>query len=157
MSCIIVTTDLSPDAARAYPHARRQCADGAVPLVLVHVVEPILPLDIYGLGVGYVNVAELGDKLYEQAHDTLGRIREEHFAGCPVELLVCRAARSVHDEIAALAEERQASLIIMATHGRSGVPRILLGSVSESVLHRSPCPVLLVPCADRSIDQDAKD
>jgi nucleotide-binding universal stress UspA family protein len=36
-------------------------------------------------------------------------------------------------------------VIIMATHGRTGLRRVLLGSVAEGVLHRAPCPVLLIP------------
>ncbi len=36
-------------------------------------------------------------------------------------------------------------LLIMATHGRTGLRRVLLGSVAEAVLHKAPCPVLLVP------------
>jgi nucleotide-binding universal stress UspA family protein len=40
---------------------------------------------------------------------------------------------------------RDYDLLIMATHGRTGLRRVLLGSVAEAVLHRAPCPVLLVP------------
>ncbi|MCE7947956.1 MAG: universal stress protein [Chloroflexi bacterium CFX4] len=36
-------------------------------------------------------------------------------------------------------------IIVMATHGRSGIARVALGSVAEGVLHRSPCPVLIIP------------
>ncbi|MCC7450807.1 MAG: universal stress protein [Anaerolineae bacterium] len=40
---------------------------------------------------------------------------------------------------------RNYDLLIMATHGRTGLRRVLLGSVAEAVLHKAPCPVLLVP------------
>jgi nucleotide-binding universal stress UspA family protein len=36
-------------------------------------------------------------------------------------------------------------IVIMATHGRTGLSRVALGSVAEGVLHRSPCPVLIIP------------
>jgi nucleotide-binding universal stress UspA family protein len=42
----------------------------------------------------------------------------------------------------ALAQEVKADLIVMGTHGRTGVGRLLLGSVAEAVLRRAPCPVL---------------
>lgn len=48
------------------------------------------------------------------------------------------------DEILEEARESGANLIAMATHGRSGVARLLLGSVAEAVLHRSEVPVVLV-------------
>ena len=50
----------------------------------------------------------------------------------------------VHDEILAAAEEAKAELIIMGTHGRRGLNRLLLGSVAESVARRARCAVLLV-------------
>ncbi len=43
------------------------------------------------------------------------------------------------------AKDEQVSLIVMSTHGRSGLPRMLLGSVTERLLRSSPCPVLAIP------------
>jgi len=51
--------------------------------------------------------------------------------------------------IVAAAERRACDVIVMATHGRSGLPRLLLGSVAEYVLRHAPCPVLLVPSTTR--------
>lgn len=50
----------------------------------------------------------------------------------------------VHDEILKMAEEKGAELIVMGTHGRRGLNRLLLGSVAESVTKRANCPVLLI-------------
>lgn len=50
----------------------------------------------------------------------------------------------VHDEILKTAEEKGAELIVMGTHGRRGLNRLLLGSVAESVTKRAHCPVLLI-------------
>ena len=44
-----------------------------------------------------------------------------------------------------LAEDEEASLIVMSTHGRSGLPRMMLGSVTERILRGAPCPVLAIP------------
>lgn len=43
-----------------------------------------------------------------------------------------------------LSEERQVELIVMGTHGRTGLARLLMGSVAEQVVRRAPCPVLVV-------------
>ncbi|MCA9488798.1 MAG: universal stress protein [Dehalococcoidia bacterium] len=51
--------------------------------------------------------------------------------------------------IVAAAEERECDVIVMATHGRTGLPRALLGSVAEHVLRHAPCPILLVPATTR--------
>jgi nucleotide-binding universal stress UspA family protein len=49
-----------------------------------------------------------------------------------------------------------ADLIVMGTHGRSGFNRLLFGSITEQVLHRSPCPVLTVPPHGTSAHADAR-
>jgi hypothetical protein len=51
----------------------------------------------------------------------------------------------VTGEIVRLAEELPAGLLIMGTHGRSGFDRLLLGSTTEKMLRKAPCPVLTVP------------
>ena len=52
---------------------------------------------------------------------------------------------SVVGEIVGFAKELPADLVVMGTHGRSGFERLLLGSVTEKLLRKSPCPVLTVP------------
>jgi nucleotide-binding universal stress UspA family protein len=48
------------------------------------------------------------------------------------------------EEIAALAQQRGVELIVMGTHGRTGMRKVLLGSVAERVIAIAPCPVLTV-------------
>lgn len=48
-------------------------------------------------------------------------------------------------EILRVAEERKASVIVIATHGRTGVVRFALGSVADRVIRGASCPVLLIP------------
>jgi len=52
------------------------------------------------------------------------------------------------DEIVALAHEKKADLIVMASHGRTGLSRLLMGSIAEGVMRRAPCPVLIVKHPD---------
>ena len=51
-----------------------------------------------------------------------------------------------------LAEDEQVELIAMGTHGRTGLPRALMGSVAEEVLRRAPCPVLTVRARQKQAD-----
>ena len=79
----------------------------------------------------------------------------EHFADVPVksEVVVGYAA----EEILALAENEQADIIVMGTHGRKGIDRILFGSVAEKVVKNSPLPVLTIrPAADASEEAPAQ-
>ena len=47
-------------------------------------------------------------------------------------------------DILAMAEGKKADLIVMASHGRTGLSRLLIGSIAEAVMRRAPCPVLIV-------------
>jgi len=46
-------------------------------------------------------------------------------------------------EVVRIAEEEQAEMIVMGTHGRTGLTRLLMGSVAEAIVRRAPCPVLI--------------
>jgi nucleotide-binding universal stress UspA family protein len=48
------------------------------------------------------------------------------------------------DEIVRLAKEKEVDLVVMGTHGHTGLTRMMLGSVAEKVVRRAPCPVLTV-------------
>jgi len=61
-----------------------------------------------------------------------GRARVIVIQGDPAETILVQASESV-------------DLIVMGTHGRTGLPRLLMGSVAEAVLRRAPCPVVVVP------------
>jgi nucleotide-binding universal stress UspA family protein len=53
-------------------------------------------------------------------------------------------------EIVRIADEEAAEMIVMGTHGRSGMVRMLMGSVAEAIVRRAPCPVLVYrPVAEK--------
>ena len=75
-------------------------------------------------------------RILREAADAAGKV------GVSVETKVLTGIPS--EEISRLAQELSADLIIMGTHGRTGVSHLLLGSVAEKVVRRAPCPVLTV-------------
>jgi len=91
------------------------------------------------------------DELREQAEANARRYLERTAAslrslGMPVRSLVegSRPATAILD----VAEREQVDLIMLATHGRGGMDRLMLGSVADRVVHHSRCPVLLIPARD---------
>ena len=52
--------------------------------------------------------------------------------------------RNTADQIVNFVKDENADLIVMGTHGRTGVKRLLLGSVAEAIMRRAPCPVLVM-------------
>ena len=72
----------------------------------------------------------------------------------PLEFRI-QEAEHVHDEILAQLAETHADLLVLGTHGRSGFQRLFLGSVTEKVIRKSPCPTLVVPPRAADVAPDA--
>ena len=135
---ILVTTDFSETSHKAFDHAREIAEKFGARLVLVHVEEDRLP----PLVLEYTEV-DLGQLLARQKEHALEKLAELAPELGP-DVMVQVVAGTPHVEIVNLAEELQADLIVMATHGRGFVGHAILGSTAERVLRHSPCPVLIV-------------
>ena len=85
------------------------------------------------------------EKVYKHASVQILEIAEKQFAGLPVETAVVKPKKAVYQEIIKFAETNNVDLIVMSTHGRTGVKHFLLGSVAERVVRKSSCPVMIVP------------
>jgi nucleotide-binding universal stress UspA family protein len=138
---LLLTTDFSDTSMRAFEAAATLARRFGAKILLVYVDEDRLPpLVIEYMAVG---VEEILDQQRESAAERLAELARTRFdASIAVETLV--ALGTPHVEIVRLAEEREADLVVMATHGRGFISHAILGSTAERVLRRSPCPVLIV-------------
>jgi nucleotide-binding universal stress UspA family protein len=88
-------------------------------------------------------IADLSDQLEDSAERELPKIAEcDECAGLKVEEVVAHGDAA--SEIVRVARERGVDLIVIASHGRTGLGRMLFGSTAESVVRHAPCPVLVV-------------
>jgi nucleotide-binding universal stress UspA family protein len=109
------------------------------PAVEIHLVEVIEPLVVRSGVIAEDYYAVAREEARQYLEGVAGRLRERgHQVGWSIQL------GSPEQEIASVAREVQADLILMTTHGRSGFRRVFLGSVAESVLHTSHLPLLLI-------------
>jgi nucleotide-binding universal stress UspA family protein len=130
---IMVPLDGSELAQTALPHALDLCRACGATLVLLHVRDP---------RTGSV----------EAAHRYLEYIRTQNAReGVAIELIVREG--SVAAAIIEATGQEQIDLIVMATHGRSGLQRVVYGSVAEQVLRGSSTPVLLVRVPGAPVEQ----
>ncbi len=112
-------------------------------VVCLHVVEPVVPAVGWTPIAEPLPVADVGEQLEDSAARELPRFaRCEEFDGLDVEDLIARGEAA--SEIVRVAGERRADLIVISSHGRTGLGRILFGSTAESVVRHAPCPVLVV-------------
>lgn len=117
--------------------------DGVDELVLCRVLEPHAPVAPgVATGLGLILTQPARDRSeHDEALDYLTQVAASRGEKTTLLLL----SGSPADEIVRAAQEQGVDLVALATHGRSGPKRWLLGSVAESVLRRAPCPVLLFP------------
>jgi nucleotide-binding universal stress UspA family protein len=85
----------------------------------------------------------LFETLQNAAHDRLGAMLSERDNAELQPIRVMRVGRT-YNEIVRYAQEQNIDLIVMGTHGREGLTRVVLGSVAERVVRKAPCPVLTV-------------
>ena len=139
---ILCATDFSDYSNRILPHALALAREFQARLYVCHVIE----LHSAALfGEVHFNSAEIQSANMELAHEQLQRLMaKENLAWEPLVTV-----GSAPDEIARLAHEKGIDLVISGTHGRSGLKRLILGSVTERLMRILPCPLLVV----RSTDQ----
>jgi universal stress protein A len=144
---IVYPTDFSTAAEVAFDTAQRLARDSQAVLLIVHVVDPATtPTAGPTAGMVPTPVAMGGVPLSETQRKALDKAGDELEKVVPSDPSIHFEHRLIEgdpgDQIPKLAEEEQADLIVMGTHGRSGLKRLLMGSVAESVVRRAKCPVL---------------
>jgi len=133
---IVLATDFSGNSLNAFPIAR-SLANGFKPaLTVLHVVEPFHADMLMDTG-------NLQRERRRQALEQLRELAAREFTGGAGAKTELRAGHPV-EAITRFARESGADLIILATHGRTGLRRALIGSVAERVVRHAPCPVLVV-------------
>jgi nucleotide-binding universal stress UspA family protein len=132
---IICTTDFSDSSKHAVSYGIALAREFGAKLYMCHVID-LSTAAMYGDVITY-SVAQQ-DRIIAYAHESLRRLVGE--VAVDWEPLV--AIGHPASEIVRLAEEKAANLVIAATHGRSGLKRVILGSVTERLMRTIPCPLL---------------
>lgn len=136
---ILVPVDFSPCARKALAYALPFAKTYGATITLLHVVEPIYLAGEYGV----IDAAEIEASLRQGGQTALEKfVAEEIPAGirAATSLRVGSPAR----EVVQAAKDLPADLLVISTHGRTGLGHVLLGSVTERVVRAAPCPVLVV-------------
>ena len=136
---ILVPVDRSSQSDRALEYALETFPDAE--LTVLHAVNPSGYW--YGNTDGYIYADEIEAWARRQGNEVLEAARQtatEHGRDVRTELKWGPPARTITE----YATENEVDQIVLGSHGRSGVSRVLLGSVAESVLRRSPVPVTIV-------------
>jgi nucleotide-binding universal stress UspA family protein len=138
---ILVPTDLSDFSLQALPVAVELATRFDADLLLVHVIEPPL----WATDVGGIPVSV---PAYEGEHKKRAEQKLQQVARslAPARARVLLREGHPLTQIVTTAGDERADLIVVSTHGRSGLAHALLGSVAERIVRHAPCPVLTVRC-----------
>jgi universal stress protein A len=141
MKTILHPTDFSSVSRSAFKKAIELAKGDRVMLELLHVITPVIP-------VPGGNVPRSTYNALDAAATTSARkrmeelVKQAHAADVKTKLTIVEGRPA--DRIVRAARANRADLIVMGTHGRTGLSRLLLGSVAARVISHSPCPVLTV-------------
>jgi nucleotide-binding universal stress UspA family protein len=138
---ILVPIDFSLHSKNALKYAVPLAEKFGASLHLVYVVEPtIYPAD---LGFGQVVLPGVEEELREKGGEELQSLMEKEIGGRVKSSCAVRTGNP-HQEILREAEELGVALIVVATHGHSGVEHMLFGSTADRIVRNAKCPVLTV-------------
>lgn len=139
LKTILVPVDFSECSRKALQYAVPFAKQFNAEIVLLHIIETVPPPPMMVV----VESDALTAKMHEQAARMLADWRQEITHVARVKSVV-RGGTSAHQEILDAARDNNVDLIIVGTHGRSGLAHLLLGSTAERVIRHAPCPVLVV-------------
>ncbi|HON78815.1 MAG TPA: universal stress protein [Spirochaetota bacterium] len=135
---ILVPIDFSDYSRKALQYAKEYALTFRAKMYLIYVFRPIFE----DIEVGVINESiQFNNEIEEYAREKLRKLIDEDIGDeVPVESVI-RMGRPFM-EINRAAEEYDIDLIIIATHGHTGVQHLLFGSTAEKVVRKAPCPVL---------------
>jgi len=137
---VLFATDFSATSEAALPYATAICRHFGSTLHTAHVLSDASLLMMTG-GVDYVSMGTLYEDAHTEAKEKLDQIASR-LGEIPNHCHVRHG--QVWKNLAAIVQENDIDLVVVGTHGRSGLGRLLLGSVAEDILRHAPCPVLTV-------------
>ena len=139
ISKVLVPIDFSAYSKSALKYAVSFVKHFNAKLILVYVVEPVIyPPDF---SMGQIAIPSVDLDMDRRALDELNKLAELEI---PADIQVLSVVKTGKPfiEIIETAGDQDADLIIIATHGHTGMEHILFGSTAEKVIRKAPCPVL---------------
>lgn len=144
---ILAPIDFSEHARLGATYARELATTYGAALDLLHVVEDAVFPTVYGIDP----LTPVLPDVHDRARKALETLADEVVKGNDPKVELHVAAGHAARDIVDFAEDHNSGLIVMTTHGRTGLERFLIGSVAEKVVRQAPCPVFTVKSFGKSL------
>ena len=144
MQTFLVTTDLSEESQTAFAPAAALAHCCGASIVLLAVIEDAAQAAmLYAMEFPVMSDGDLQAQFRDRVRAELDALSVAHFADILCKSEVISTTKSAALEIVGYAARHKFDLIVMSTRGKSGLARLLTGSVTMQVLREAPCPVLV--------------
>lgn len=138
---ILVAIDFSDSSDKAFNTALFMATKFSARLILVHVINE--PIDLRGFYVPHISFDKLEEEIRVGAEKMMEHFCRTHFSDFDnYESYIVPGIP--YQEILATAHDKQAEMIVLGTHGRTGLDHVLFGSTAEKVVRKATLPVLTV-------------
>jgi len=138
---ILLATDFSENSVFAFQYAYSLAQKFNSRLLIIHVINE--PVDLRGFYVPHISFEKLEEEIEEGAQKMMEKFCRTHIRDFDnYETFIVPGIP--YDEIIKKGVETSADLIVMGTHGRTGLDHVLFGSTAEKVVRKSPMPVLTI-------------
>ena len=138
---ILFPTDFSENSNYAFDYALTLAKKFGARLYLLHVIHELI--DTTGYYIPNISLDQLQSDLVKGAEEMTGKFIREKM-GDFKDYETINTTGLPHIEILNMAKEKEMDMIVMGTHGRTGIDRVLFGSTAEKVVKKASCPVLTV-------------
>lgn len=140
---ILVATDFSAAARFGIEKAAELAREVGAKVTVCHVLDPspLAPIATRGDGAKQLDMEQDVEKAI---HEALGEVIETYFAGVEDTKTALIISPNAANGICHYAEKEDVDMIVLSTHGRTGLAHLLIGSVAEKVVRHASCPVLTV-------------
>jgi len=138
---ILFATDFSDSSEHAFQYALSLARKFESRLAIIHVINE--PVDLRGFYVPHISFDKLEEEIEQGAQKMMEKFCRTHGQDYPrIETYVVPGIP--YDEIIKKGAELAADLIVVGTHGRTGLDHVLFGSTAEKVVRKSPVPVMTI-------------
>ena len=138
---ILTAIDFSENSDYAFDYALSLARQFQAELTILHVINE--PVDLRGFYVPHISFEQLEQEIEEGARQMMDRFCQSHLGGY-ADWKTTITTGIPYEEIIRVAQETDASLIVLGTHGRTGLDHIIFGSTAERVVRGAACPVLTI-------------
>jgi nucleotide-binding universal stress UspA family protein len=138
---ILTAIDFSENSEHAFEYALTLATQFQAELTILHVINE--PVDLRGFYVPHISFEQLEKEIEESAQKMMEKFCQTkliNFTNYKTDIV----SGIPYEEIIKKAEDIAASLIVLGTHGRTGLDHIIFGSTAERVVRSSSCPVLTI-------------